>query len=331
MGIPASLLVQRMKNQAVFLVLALVLGVGIGWIIKPDRSTSSPEGFDSKGLSRVEARPRPVMSDDGDGKEPPVRRSGTRTMALGGDNEPSPEEKAMQEQISKAMEDRQSKSDEKQIASLIEKLGLDAAQEAALREYFAKRRGELAKLFSEESNEAPDMSRFSESKLDDLMAEILSGDQMETFDVVKTAEREKKVESRALKDLAKLNSVVDLRPEQKDAVYQVLYDDAGIKVDKAAESGSSIFGTMFGGGFGVEMDMDSIAMHDSAYVTGAGIEGEGAEAGMAAFRDAQQKRIEDQVNRLSSVLDENQLKNYRDHLESQGSMFESFASPPIGE
>jgi hypothetical protein len=50
-----------------------------------------------------------------------------------------------------------------------------------------------------------------------------------------------------------------------------------------------------------------------------------------AFRDAQQKRVDDQVNRLSSVLDENQLKNYRDHLESQGSVFESFVSPAEGE
>ena len=321
-----------MKNQVVLLILALLLGVGIGWVMKPDASPTgaAAEGED-KGLSRVEARPRPVASDVDEGTESPVRRTETRAMVLGGDYEPSPEEKAMQEQISKAMEDRQSKSDEKQIASLIEKLGLDAAQEGALREYFAKRRGELAKLFSGESSGMPDMSRFSESKLDDVMAEILSGDQMVTFDGVKAAEREKKVESRALKDLAKLNSVIDLRPEQKDAVYQVLYDDAGTKVDKAAESGSSIFGTMFGGGFGVEMDMDSIAMHDSVMVAGADAEGGSPEASMAAFRDAQQKRIDDQVNRLSSVLDETQLQNYRDHLESQGSMFESFAAPALGE
>lgn len=321
-----------MKSKVVILVLAIILGVGIGWLIKPGPETSaSTEATKGKIPTREVAQPAVTASSNNDSRDEesaPAPKVQTQTMVFGNGKELTAAEKAMQDQISKAMTDRQEKVDERKIKALIEKLGLDGDQEAALRGYFSDQRNNIAGLFSGKSSSASSMSNLSETKLDDLMAEVLSDEQKETYEEVKVAEREKKVESRALKDLAKLNGIIDLRPEQKDAVYEVLYEDAGSKVDKAAESGISAFGSLMSGGMGVSMDLDMTEMHGALVGDdGAG----GGKPSAEAFKQAQEKRIDDRVGRLSEVLDEGQLQNYRESLESQGSVFGSFVSPSIAE
>ncbi|MEP4077885.1 hypothetical protein [Haloferula sp.] len=322
-----------MKIHSIFLVLALVLGIGIGWLIKPGREAAATVGVTEDNIpSRPEAEPRGRADREGDEEvDSPRRKTKTRTLVIGDGEELTPEEQAMQDQIKKAMSDRQLKADERKIAALVEKLGLDAAQEASLREYFESRRDKIVGIFSGDGSDASDMSNVSEKKLDELMVDILTDDQQEVYEEVKTADREKKVESRALKDLAKINGIIDLRPEQKDSVYQVLYDDAGVKVDKAAESGMSVFGAMVGDSFGVSMDLDAAEMHDTAYLIDDETGDLDRDGQIQAFRDARQKRVDEQVERLEPVLDEDQLSAYREHLESQGSVFESFMSPAAGE
>lgn len=317
-----------MKNHYLPVSLALLVGVGIGWLVKPAGETA-PTATQVSRETKIE-RPQPaVAASEATAPDHGRTKPAVRTLAMGSGQEIPKEAREMQDKMATAMADSQRKKDDRQIAELVEKLGLDAAQQAKLTAFFEKRRAAITGMFSGDGSTPPDFKAMGDDQLDKLMAATLTADQGKTYAALKEAERNKKVESQALKDLAKLNSMIDLRPDQKDAVYQILCEDAGTKVDNAAKSGMGGMMAMMGGDLGVDLDMDTLGIHDSIQVVGE----EGAPATDGAsirerILEQQQKRTDAQVKRMESVLDAKQLEAYRERLETKGSMFGSMIAIP---
>ncbi len=321
-----------MKNSYLPASLALLVGIGIGWFIKPS-NPSVPAGQTVSRETKIE-RPKPNITTPENRQEPEgsaetSTKSSVRTMVLGGDNQLPKEAREMQDKIATAMENSQRKKDDREIAELVEKLGLDAGQQAKINAFYEKKRAALAGMMSGDSDQMPDFKAMGNGPLEDLMAATLSDEQAKTYAELKATERGKKIESQALKDLAKLNGMIDLRPEQKDAVYQILYDDAGSKVDLAAKSGMGGMMSMMGSDFGVDLDMDSVGLHDSVYLAEDNANTSGDAAGVIEkMRASQREKINAQVKRMEPVLDAKQLEAYREHLEAKGSMFDSMITIP---
>lgn len=240
------------------------------------------------------------------------------------DEEATAEAREMGNRWQKAMIDRQRKKFDARIGRMVADLGLDAAQEAQLREFFD---GKLAQIGDKMKGEnqgdfgvAKELAALMRGEgLDEQLERILNPDQQEEYLAMKEKERVTKLDSKALKNMAKVNEVVSLRPDQKEAVYDLLYEDAEKELD--ANKDASGFMSVFTEGMGIEIDTDSLGITEAIQV-----QMESAESGepqpdpkawMKAVRESQQQRIDEKVERLAPVLDEQQLGQYRSHLEAK--------------
>jgi hypothetical protein len=73
-------------------------------------------------------------------------------------------------------------------------------------------------------------------------------------------------------------------------------------------------------GMGIEIDTDSLGISEAMQIqmeTAEEGQPQNPNAWMKAVRDSQQQRIDERVERLSPVLDEQQLGQYRSHLEAK--------------
>ncbi len=323
-----------MKNLYLPVSLTLLIGIGIGWLMKPSAPAVSAAAEVAR-VTKVE-RPNPTKPVSEAVRENKGRtKAAVRTMELGGGEEKSAKVQKIKDQMAAAMENSRKKKDDRQIAELVEKLGLNAAQEAKIRAFFEKRGKAVAAMFSG-TGTPPDLKAMGNEGLDKLLAETLSADQQQSYAEFKTAERVKKVESQALKDLANLNGMIDLRPDQKDAVYDALYNAAAAKVDKMENSGLGGLGglgglvSMIGGDLAnATVEISDISMANSGKASeDSGKPGGNGAITLEKIRAQQQGRIDSQVEQMAPVLDEKQLQDYREHLESKGSIFNSMIIAP---
>lgn len=232
------------------------------------------------------------------------------------------------------MKEQQAKRSEAKIAALTEKLGLDANQQAKLREYFDKRNpmasitragdGKGIKIESKASDTA--------GSLDDMMKDLLTADQSEKYEQMKETERNQKVEARTLREMASLTQAVELRDDQRQAVYDILEKQARTDVESGSGAAFGLGGLLAGAGPVVEFaDLGGGAAIGGAAVASnvdvmafkadGGPEG-GAIDHAEAMRQLEQKRqsdIDAKVNSLAGVLDASQQAKYRQSLE-QGPM-----------
>jgi len=154
----------------------------------------------------------------------------------------------------------------------------------------------------------------------DFMQDILSEDQMRGLIEFQEKKKVSKIESKALKDFAKLQQSIDLSDEQKDEVYTLLYDDVEKSLnsqsdaDFVTQSMMSSMGVDLGMG---ELDMNSIM---------SGTDGEEAPRNRAdilqRIKESHQNKIDRKVAHLAPVLNETQQQQYRKSLESKGSMLQ---------
>jgi hypothetical protein len=132
---------------------------------------------------------------------------------------------------------------------------------------------------------------------------------------LKEAETNQRVDARALREMASLTQAVELREDQRDAVYGIIQEQArqeaanGAGSEMPADFSFSNVGMVPGGGV--------------AAVASVRIDGQEGDSGLDAgelmdrARQQQQARIDEKVNRLSGILDAEQLAQYRAQL-SQG-------------
>ena len=215
-----------------------------------------------------------------------------------------------------SMEERRAKRTEARIAELVAKLGLNPQQEARLRAHFDSLKPEVKVDEDGNSLRMNSMPKLSpqerEASLAKLMGEMLTEEQQETYETFKETERNQQVEARALRDMASLTQAIELREDQRDAVYEILQNDARNEAGNTMETGMPAVGVFTNTDFGPGPGAEATVMRMAA----PGTEGMDQEEAMAQER----ARIDGKMERLSGVLDAAQLAAYRSYLE-QGTVF----------
>lgn len=314
---------------------ALAVGITTGWMLRGDGGGGAATGdAATKGAKTEERSAAPgatvstagEASAAGDHAKSQVRVPKDKDKA----KEVSPLTDGQLERMMADMKEHQAKRNDARIATLTEKLGLDANQQAKLREYFDKRNPATTVTKGEGGKGIKVESKMSDSPgaLDDFMKDLLSADQEGKYDQLKETEQNQKVEARTLREMASLTQAVELREDQRQAVYEILEKQARTDV----ESGSGMSGGLFmsgaapvielAGGVGAatevtsNVDMMAFKMDGPGGAEGANID----QAEIMKEMDRQRETsINNKVNSLSGVLDASQLAKYRQSLE-QGPM-----------
>ena len=114
---------------------------------------------------------------------------------------------------------------------LVRKYGLDASQEAALDRWVASRAELNAEafnaVFASEATTFRDIERVTnelrqDEGLDEFMEGVLQGEALDSFREDRMMERVKRVQSEADRNTTRLDNIVDLDEDQKDAVFLVM-------------------------------------------------------------------------------------------------------------
>lgn len=293
---------------------ALVIGIGLGWLTRGPGPVAEKSAGDKDGAAG--RMPEVVMAgEDSAGEETKERaKSGPRPP-----REPkgriSPDAKEMVARIQSSLDEQRSKKIAARISGLVAKLGLNPQQEARLKAHLEGQKPEVA-IDGDEGgirlNAKQTMSPKEQAEsLDKLMKEMLTADQHEAYEANKEAERNQRIEARTLRDMASLTQAVSLREDQRDAVYEILQNEARGQVDQSTEGGMQM-GAFMNAEFAAPAGAEATVVQMN--VDGP-VDGMDHEQIMGKVREQEQARIDRQVERLSGVLDATQLAAYRSHLE----------------
>lgn len=221
-------------------------------------------------------------------------------------------------QMSSRMVDRQEKQFDAKIANLVAKLGLTPQQEQQLREHYANKIEAYEELMAggfENMKSIEGMENLAavigDEDLDGTMDAILTDEQLESFEALKSSERKNGIESSAMKSMASIQGVVTLDDTQKDAVYEILYSEAEGNAD--AKSPMSAMMSAFGGGMMMNIDTGVI---EKRMVIEAD-ETLSDDQKKTKVEEMQKAHLDEKVSRFDGVLSETQQQQYRQSLESQ--------------
>jgi hypothetical protein len=308
------------SNSAIFLAVGLAVGFAFAWVLKPAPKTIIQAPPDISSRTKGSDSPFKMSNrTSGDHADP-------RTKLLR--NKPSEaeiaeEEKKSNERFSRQQDERMRDEDEQRIMKLSSAMNLAPWQVEKLGKYLDDRRAKVVEISKANDDTTFDkVTEILDPKLfDSMLKELLTPEQAELYGDNKTKERDTKVDSASLAKLAAFNSAVDLRPEQRDAVYEVLYADAASQVAKKAKSdrknGLDSYPGVFDPGDYTD-GRDIFDFSDSGEITriydSAGDDPESIKKGIKALVD---KRIEERLGQFSGILDQSQLDQYRTHLEKK--------------
>ncbi len=145
-------------------------------------------------------------------------------------------------EVAEAFEARKRARDEREIAlklaALTRRLGLSEEQQAEVRQLLldraARKRAAVGQVFNLGGGGASAARSVIESafgsgdgdtpSLEDELAQILEGEQFAAFESYQMEQLANEAEVRAYRDLASLQSMFDLSPEQKDLAFRALVD-----------------------------------------------------------------------------------------------------------
>lgn len=290
-----------------------MVGIGIGWFFKsasgdgrtasagdPSRSETAAPPAASAGIAPGLSAGRSGESPAGKSHARPPKEDKQDIAKLALD--------ATTKHLMDTMQEQQTKRREERIAKLVEKLGLDASQEAKLRDYFKK---QADPTVAYDGKSVQMTQRNDGPSLDDFLKDLLSDSQEQDYEKMKQAENEQRIEARTLRDMASLTQSVELRPEQRDAVYAALQEQTR---NEESSPGPKMFGA---GMITPPMELGGAGSSVDTVMSLRFAGPEGSEPDQSAIEQAQQQRqaqIDEKVNRMSGVLDEKQLDQYRASL-----------------
>lgn len=191
---------------------------------------------------------------------------------------------------------------ELKIKELVGKLGLDADQEKALREYMEKKEEALS-IFGNMGNGArkgapADVSEMMPYLQKDHLANTLephlSEEQNELLEEHQQNELDNKVDKIALDQISQLQGAVTITAEQREALYEKFANDA---IEKESNQTSQ-----------------DLLLNQLASSMGGG----NVQIGLSGNNN-QESTIDDEVESVSDILSDVQLEQYRNQLESQPS------------
>ncbi|MGB0328668.1 MAG: hypothetical protein ACPGJR_14180 [Akkermansiaceae bacterium] len=162
--------------------------------------------------------------------------------------------------------------------------------------------------------------------IDEALVDILTTEQVEEHKAVKKRERANRVEARALQELARLSDL-DLTQDQKDAAYDILYQQAEESVGDGTPAQGML--SVVTDGFGIEVNSDALDLPTAVIPANddaaSGTAKSDPQTLMIVAREGMEQRINERVNFLRPVLSEAQLEQYQRSLElRQGSLFTEF-------
>lgn len=312
-------------KTTVLIATCTAIGVAAGWFLKPENEaapsetatpTVSSRAKSSTNTEKTTRNDRSVVSSRRNGQSDSDNTDARATRALSSG-------KQYQERFMKMLAKRQNAKIDARIAKLVAQLNLTPEQEAALRKALEEKNS---------SSTSGEFSPFSmagqtgDASVDEALKDILTDEQKEEHVDLKERELANKVESRALKQLAKLSDL-DMTQEQKDAVYDILYQQAEKTTGEASPMHDSI--SAITSGLGVDIDPDDLGLGFSVgaemYQSAREGEQDKPQDMSALIKERQQKVIDEKVQALSPVLNDSQLEQYRSSLELKSSgLFGSF-------
>lgn len=307
---------------------ALMTGILIGWIAKPD-SKPEEQAKDPATSRTISALGSGASTGSGAGN-PGSAKSGQKPEAAGhfGMGEldvgtSSLDDEIMREDpMDKIFSDRQKKTHENLLADLARKLNLNEEQKGHLAKVLDGRMEEIRRKMKKGKEEKGEFQMKEIGALirgegmRESIAVFLSDKQLSAYDSHKKEEWSRQVESRAYKDLAQINSILELNEAQKDQVYEILYEDAGTKME--ANRDVQAFMGMLSGQMGVGIDVGDDGVADMMELT-VMLESEGDLDENEIMRQMQERRTTrnaEKIDRMKPILDDQQLERYREHLES---------------
>jgi hypothetical protein len=311
------------SNSAIFLAVGLAAGFAFAWVLKPAPKTIIQDPPDVS--SRTKGSDSPFKVSDrpsGDPADPGTKLLGKKPS----DAEIAAEEKESNERFSGQQDERMRGEDEQRIKKLSSALDLAPWQVEKLGKYLNDRRAKVAEISRNYDDTTFDkVTEILDPKhFDSMLKELLTPEQAELYLENKNKELGGKVDSASLAKLAAFNSAVDLRPEQRDAIYEVLYADAASQVDKKAESDRKNGLDSYPGAFDPSEYTDGrdiFDFSDSGEITriydSAGDDPESIKKGIKALVD---QRIEERLGRFSGILDQSQLDQYRADLKKKANI-----------
>jgi Spy/CpxP family protein refolding chaperone len=319
-----------MKNTVLIGLLCLGIGFGAAKLL-----VQKPEGPESKEIQKSPSTISgdPKRSADPSGEIAKSNRPEPSAIILN-DKEADPNGEDIrqrfrsgQDRFRKMIAERQKNKEEAKIQKLVDRLGLTDAQADQLRAYFAKNREELEALMADGDGDWRKMRELTKSlgddALDAALADILTDDQKTAYEEMKQRDLANKVEARAYRDLATIQGILDLNPEQKDQVYEILHKDAAQRVESNREANAIV--TTITEGFGLDINPEDLGIGFSGAIQSFVNRAEDGEQPsedrgeiLQAMRDNRQQEIDNKVELLAPVLDDGQEDAYRTHLETRG-------------
>jgi hypothetical protein len=316
-----------MKNLIAVGGLMLVLGFAIGWVAKPvpavDQVTekASVRETQARSASSV-AKPEsePASRSKRATREPVIEKPNSA-------NEKQMEQaKKMQAEMAKQMTKRQRDKLTQQIDKLAEVLGLTDAQKTPLVEWM---NANMAKMEGVDFGKPESMGELmavikatTEKAVQDQLAPSLTEEQKVALKDFTDREHRTKVDAAALKNLSKLQGVIEFGEGQRDQVYEILAAgaDESLKAREEKPDPTSFFTE----GMGMDMDPYDLGLQSAVTEIMGDDPGEFAKSGGDTKKMAEQlrevfdKKIEAKVEALRPVLDEKQLEQYRTELRNKG-------------
>ncbi len=302
----------------------LLAGIAIGWFAKPASSASGngPSATASSSPSSMLGIPEKFKPAEDSKSAPSGRpsRPAIDSSKLGVEVKVEEAGREMQKQMAKRMTDIQRKKFEARFSKLCSELNLSPDQQAKIRATMEERFTKMGELFTFDGSDdsTAKMKELSTlmkgDALDEATAGLLTDEQKSGFDELKSKERQSRIDAKALKDLGNLGTVLDLTQDQKDAVYSVLSEQAAKQEDSTK---SAAMMGMFTEGMGIQID-DEIGIQDILQEQMENhVDGPPSADIKKTIEETIRKRTDEKVEALRPVLTEQQLQQYRSHLETK--------------
>lgn len=314
-----------MKNLIVVGGLMLGLGFAIGWVAKPvpvvkEAAAANAAAQRQASPSTVTKEAEPLVQGKRSEREPAAPKN-----PHGVTDEQMAQAKKMQGEMVKQMTKRMRTKFEQQIEKLAVSLNLTEDQKKKLTTWLDERMKKLDGMDFEKPESMGEVTgmvkTLNNKALQEELAPLLSEEQKVALKDFTEKEHRVKVDNTALKNLSKIQSVIELEEGQRDQVYEILAAgaDASVRTQNDNPDPSSIFME----GMGMDMDPYDLGLQQAMTESvGDPMEfskkGAGQKDMAKRLREAFDKKIDAKVEALKPVLNEKQLDQYRTELKTKG-------------
>lgn len=317
-----------MKHSILSGLFILVLGFGIGWLVKPAPLPKPATAVAATGPRKSTAVIAPnALTETTDTARKMKRESGVSAAT----DMPAEDQTAILQatEILKEMFSLRRVKFEQHIELLSESLNLSPAQKAKIITWLddSVKKFEDIKVDISDPNSMSEIEKeiwkhFTNKALEDQLASFLTNDQKAALADFKEREFRDQVDAFALKSLSHLQGIIQLEDHQRDEVYKLL--STGAEASVREESENYDMAKLLNEGLGVEVNPDPYdlrIMQAIANFTELPEAPSDREHWLKNLGETIEKRIDAKVEQLRPALNDRQLEQYRTELEGFGNIW----------